>query len=48
MSKDVQQVLRQNPQNRSVYELVKVLKEITYPIRFLPECFPHFYVKLAS
>ena len=32
MRKDAQQVLRQNPQNRSVYELVKVLKEITYPV----------------
>ena len=29
MSKDAQQVSRQNPQNRSVYELVKVLKKIT-------------------
>lgn len=27
--KDAQQVSRQNPQNRSVYELVKVLKKIT-------------------
>nr|DAR37942.1 MAG TPA: hypothetical protein [Caudoviricetes sp.] len=35
MSKDAQQVLRKNPQNRSVCGPVKVLKEMTYPISVL-------------
>lgn len=46
MRKDAQQVSRQNPQNRSVYELAKVLKKITVFAGVFPPFFGKIPLKL--